>query len=143
MKVLLITAFSIQKIETLGKIYVSIISLLLKIVSFKIFPIIYRWNEDKWIIYKLLIVGRTWKTFGENKVHLTFAHLKKSHLASGSSDRPSPLRQTKNSRPRLGPFFVTFLLRDSSLCFKQRGLGGGGLNIFPHAALVSPFLASI
>ena len=64
--------------------------------------------------------------------HLT--HLKKSHLASGSSALPSPLRQHQNSLPVFGPFLVTFRLTASSLCLVHAGAGGGGRNIDPHAA---------
>merc|ERR1719154_405894 len=68
-------------------------------------------------------------------IHLT--HLKKSHLACGSSALPSPLLHTQNSFPVFGPFLRTFLLKDSSLCFVQSGAGAGGLKRSPQADLAA------
>jgi len=62
-----------------------------------------------------------------------FCHLKKSQRALGSSARPSPLAQHQNFRFKLGPFFLTVLKTQDSLCPLQRGATGGAFITFFHA----------
>ena len=65
------------------------------------------------------------------KIH--FCHLKKSQRALGSSARPSPRAQHQNLRFKLGPFFLTVLNTQDSLCPLQSGATGGAFITFFHA----------
>ena len=84
--------------------------------------------------------GENWVTretghkFFANVSH--FTHLKKSHLALGSSALPSPLAQHQNCRPKFGPFFFTVLKTEISPWPLHFGAEGGPLKMDFQAVAV-------
>merc|ERR1719266_2093333 len=90
-------------------------------------------------IYKLL--GPSAEARGQKILYLS--HLKKSQRALGSFERPSPLAQHQNCRPRFGPFFFTVLKTQISLCPLQTGAAGGPFIIFFQAVAVFRRFSSI